>query len=100
MICDCFHKLRILVLSVCVWFSLVVFGLCCWLVGWLVVPPFSAATRREWWFCLHGFLGEGTNAQICVRTNVLAQIAMVGDPIYMSQTRILLEVDTHICVST
>lgn len=67
MICDCFDKLHILVQSVCVCFSLVVFALC-----WLVVSPFSVVTQREWWFCLHGCLAEGINEQICVRTEVVA----------------------------
>lgn len=69
-------------------------------VVWLaVVSPFSVAAYREWWFCLHGCLGEGTNAQIYVRTNVLAQIAVVQG-CCLCESRILLKVGTHICVTS
>lgn len=71
---------------VCVWFSLFVLGSCCLCLGhvvWLAVV--SVATNREWWFCLNGCLGEGTNAQIYVRTDVLAQIAVVRAAVYVNQ---------------
>lgn len=78
-----------MVQPVCVWFSLFVLDSCCLCLGhvvWLaVVSPFSVAMYRTWWFCLHGCLGEGTNAQIYVRTNVLAQIAVVRAAVYVNQ---------------
>lgn len=88
----CVHELGILIQFVfgSVW-------LCLDWVGLLVLSPFSVATCRERWFCLHGCLCEVTNAQICARANVLAQITMVWAPIYMNKTKVLLKVDTHLC---
>lgn len=74
------------------WLSLCLVQSGCVWIG-LVVSPFSVATCREWWFCL----GERAYAQNCVRTNALAQIAMVRAAIYVNQTMIVLKVDTYIC---
>lgn len=71
-----------LVQSVCAWVTLFVLGSRCWFAA---VSPFSVAAYREWWFCLHGCLGEGTDAQIYVRTNVLAQIAVVRAAVCVNQ---------------
>lgn len=78
-----------MVQSVSVWFSLFVLDSCCLCldhVVWLaVVSPFSVATYKEWWFCLHGCLSEGTNENLYVRTHVLAQAAVVRAAVYVNQ---------------